>query len=111
MIQIFIAHGWTGVRGITRGSRRPKKDHIQQTPTSKIGGWVDWKEGPNFGVGSHYPKCPDCKAPMTLPLLQLVEEEEVNMMKVCQSSTKVYWTYVFLATAQYVTLSLTCSLN
>jgi len=44
----------------------------------KIGGWVDWKEGPNVGVGSHYPKCPDCKAPMTLPLLQLVEEEEVH---------------------------------
>ena len=48
---------------------------------------------------------------MTLPLLQLVEEEEVNMMKVCQSSTKVYWTYLFLATAQQVTLSLTPSLN
>ena len=100
MIQIFIAHGRTGVRGSTKGPGGPTKDHIQQTPTSKIGGWVDWKEGPNVGVGSHYPKCPDCKTPMTMPLLQLVEEEEVNMTEVCQSNTKVFWTYVFLATAQ-----------
>ena len=42
---------------------------------------MDWNEGPNAGVGSHYPKCPDCKVPMTVPLLQLVEEEEVGVGK------------------------------
>ena len=47
--------------------------------TSKVGGWVDWKQGPNAGIGSHYPHCPDCKVPMTLPLLQLVHEEKVDM--------------------------------
>ena len=42
---------------------------------------MDWNKGPNAGVGSHYPKCPDCKVPLTVPLLQLVEEEEVSVGK------------------------------
>ena len=40
---------------------------------------MDWVQGPNAGVGSCYPECPDCKVPMTLPLLQLVYEEAVIM--------------------------------
>ena len=47
-----------------------KSPHV--IPLIKVGGWVDWCQGVD------YPNCPECKIPMTVPLLQLECESEVR---------------------------------
>lgn len=37
----------------------------------KIGGWVNWCQSPE------YPTCPDCKVAMTVPLLQMEEDDGI----------------------------------
>ena len=39
---------------------------------------MNWVQGPIAGVGSKYPECPDCNIPMTVPLLQFVEQKGVS---------------------------------